>query len=120
MVAYMCTQAAFRLYGDRVKRWATLNEPLTFCNAGYGTGLHAPGRCSDRSRCAEGDSTKEPALCSYHALLAHAAVGGQAGRPGLPEVGPFLPAAHAVLDTLQVKAMICKSVSTGEGAAGSL
>lgn len=35
-------------------------------------GIHAPGRCSDRGRCAEGDSDVEPHLCAYHAILAHA------------------------------------------------
>jgi hypothetical protein len=40
----------------------------------------APGRCSDRARCAEGDSEREPELCAYHALLAHAEVGQGRGR----------------------------------------
>ena len=29
--------------GDRVRRWATLNEPGAIANAGYGSGEHAPG-----------------------------------------------------------------------------
>ncbi|GAB4821358.1 hypothetical protein N2152v2_008404 [Parachlorella kessleri] len=65
-------EAAFKLFGDRVKYWSTLNEPLTFCTAGYKTGAMAPGRCSDRAKCPAGDSEKEPELCAYHALLAHA------------------------------------------------
>lgn len=67
-------QAAFMLFGDRVKYWSTINEPLTICQEGFGTGSMAPGRCSDRGRCSQGDSTIEPQLCAYHTLLAHAAV----------------------------------------------
>ena len=36
----------FREFGDRVSRWLTFNEPWTFAFLGYGTGTHAPGRCS--------------------------------------------------------------------------
>lgn len=35
------------------------------------SGLFAPGRCSDRSRCAEGDSATEGYIVARHALLAH-------------------------------------------------
>lgn len=65
--------ACFAAFGDRVKHWLTFNEPLTFCPLGYGSGSHAPGRCSDRSYCAEGNSTTEPWLCGHHVLLSHAA-----------------------------------------------
>lgn len=34
-----CIQA----FGDRVRHWMILNEPLVFCGAGYFLGLHAPG-----------------------------------------------------------------------------
>jgi len=64
--------AAFSAYGDRVKKWITFNEPLSFTNLGYGTGQHAPGRCSDRTRCQFGDSSTEPYLAAHHVLLAHA------------------------------------------------
>lgn len=33
-----------RLFGDRVKHWMVLNEPMAFTGAGYFLGLHAPGR----------------------------------------------------------------------------
>ena len=35
-----------RRYGDRVKRFATFNEPSVFSLLGYGFGTHAPGVCS--------------------------------------------------------------------------
>ncbi|MCP9201279.1 GH1 family beta-glucosidase [Gramella sp. GC03-9] len=31
-------------FGDRVKHWMVLNEPLVFTGAGYFLGLHAPGK----------------------------------------------------------------------------
>ncbi len=33
-----------RLFGDRVKTWMVLNEPMAFTGAGYFLGMHAPGR----------------------------------------------------------------------------
>lgn len=33
-----------RLFGDKVKNWMVLNEPMAFTGAGYFLGLHAPGR----------------------------------------------------------------------------
>ena len=31
-------------FGDRVKRWMVLNEPMVFTGAGYFLGVHAPGK----------------------------------------------------------------------------
>src|SRR5450631_4688181 len=31
-------------FGDRVKRWMILNEPIVFTGAGYFLGVHAPGK----------------------------------------------------------------------------
>lgn len=33
-----------RYFGDRVKNWMVLNEPMVFTGAGYFLGVHAPGR----------------------------------------------------------------------------
>jgi beta-glucosidase len=33
-----------RQFGDRVKRWMILNEPIVFTGAGYFLGVHAPGK----------------------------------------------------------------------------
>lgn len=65
--------ACFAAFGDRVKYWITLNEPLQFAYTGHGTGIHAPGRCSDRSWSPVGDSHTEPYIAAHNALLAHAA-----------------------------------------------
>lgn len=66
-------EACFAAFGDRVKHWITLNEPLRYSLFGYGIGIHAPGRTSDRSRSPEGDTSTEPYLTAHNALLAHAA-----------------------------------------------
>eukprot|EP00008_Paramoeba_atlantica_P013125 CAMPEP_0201476092 /NCGR_PEP_ID=MMETSP0151_2-20130828/1377_1 /ASSEMBLY_ACC=CAM_ASM_000257 /TAXON_ID=200890 /ORGANISM="Paramoeba atlantica, Strain 621/1 / CCAP 1560/9" /LENGTH=497 /DNA_ID=CAMNT_0047856373 /DNA_START=96 /DNA_END=1589 /DNA_ORIENTATION=+ len=65
----------FQTYGDRVKNWITINEPRTVASLGYDLGYHAPGRCSDRSHCPEGDSSTEPYIAAYNMLNAHAAAG---------------------------------------------
>ena len=52
----------FGRFADRVPLWITFNEPHTFIRQGYSEGVMAPGRCSDRTRCTEGDSFTEPYL----------------------------------------------------------
>eukprot|EP00249_Psilotum_nudum_P032012 c47105_g1_i1 orf=277-1869(+) len=66
-------ETCFDAFGDRVKNWITLNEPLQFSYNGYGSGVHAPGRCSDCSLSPVGNSAVEPYIAAHHALLAHAA-----------------------------------------------
>lgn len=54
----------FRLYGDRVKSWITINEPLVYCTMNFAAGYLVP--------------TVEPVpgvgeyLCGHNALKAHA------------------------------------------------
>lgn len=57
----------------KVKHWITLNEPWCSSVLGYNTGLFAPGRCSDRTKNAEGDSTREHLVAAHSLLLAHGA-----------------------------------------------
>ncbi len=62
-------------YGDRVKNWMVLNEPMVFTGAGYFLGVHAPGK--------KGFSNFLPA--AHHAVLCQA-VGARvlkSLRPGL-------------------------------------
>lgn len=37
-------QFCIRTYGDKVKYWMVLNEPMVFTGAGYFLGIHAPGK----------------------------------------------------------------------------
>jgi len=37
-------QFCIKTFGDRVKHWIVLNEPMVFTGAGYFLGIHAPGR----------------------------------------------------------------------------
>lgn len=65
----------FKLFGDRVKYWITLNEPWTYSQRGYAVGTFAPGRCSqwENSHCSVGDSGREPYFVAHHLLLSHGA-----------------------------------------------
>lgn len=38
------TEQCCKLFGDRVKNWIVLNEPMVFTGAGYFLGVHAPGK----------------------------------------------------------------------------
>ncbi|RYD82014.1 MAG: beta-glucosidase [Sphingobacteriales bacterium] len=38
------TEICVKNFGDRVKNWMVLNEPMAFTGAGYFLGLHAPGK----------------------------------------------------------------------------
>lgn len=66
----LCT----RYFGDRVKHWMILNEPMVFTGAGYFLGIHAPGR---------------KGLDSFLASIHHAAMcqaeGGRIVRSMLPK-----------------------------------
>jgi beta-glucosidase len=55
-----------KTFGDRVKNWMILNEPMVFTGAGYFLGIHAPGK--------KGLASFLPAV--HHAALAQA----QGGR----------------------------------------
>ena len=39
-------EVCFREFGDRVKMWATFNEPQSFVPDGYGSNANAPGNYS--------------------------------------------------------------------------
>ena len=86
-------EACFRAFGDRVKMWATINEPWTAAYMGYQLGVHAPGRCSNRTQCpAGGDSATESYMVAHNMLNAHAAVVNLYRRryqqqPSAPEKG---------------------------------
>ncbi|KAF9664890.1 hypothetical protein SADUNF_Sadunf16G0065000 [Salix dunnii] len=66
----------FKNFGDRVKKWITLNEPWMFSVQGYDLGTMAPGRISvvvnDPHRSLNTGAT-EVYKVTHHLLLAHAA-----------------------------------------------
>ncbi|KAF7824503.1 vicianin hydrolase-like [Senna tora] len=64
----------FKTFGDRVKNWVTLNNPLSLSSNGYNGGTVAPGRCSNYvGNCTAGNSATEPYIIAHHLILAHAA-----------------------------------------------
>lgn len=69
-------EICFKEFGDRVKYWATMNEPNLFVPLGYTVGIFPPTRCSvfhRNSACITGNfSSSEPYLAAHHVLLAHA------------------------------------------------
>ncbi|KAL0456773.1 UNVERIFIED_CONTAM: Beta-glucosidase 12 [Sesamum latifolium] len=69
-------ELCFKKFGDRIKHWITINEPFIFANGGYDgdlVGSLAPGRCSSRDKCSQGNSSTEPYIVAHHLLLCHAA-----------------------------------------------
>jgi beta-glucosidase len=66
--------------GDRVKVWATLNEPWCSAYLGYAAGRHAPGR-------------QEPAAAhraAHHLMLGHGLAAGRLHEAGADAVGIVL------------------------------
>ncbi|CAN8278333.1 unnamed protein product [Cochlearia groenlandica] len=65
----------FKSFGDRVKHWITLNEPLTVVQQGYLQGVMAPGRCSKftNPNCTAGDGATEPYIVGHNLILSHGA-----------------------------------------------
>jgi len=72
-------RAVFDKLGDRVQRWATLNEPWCSAFLGHATGEHAPGKCN----------YAEAYQTAHHLLLAHGQTvqqfrqGGYGGQIGI-------------------------------------
>ncbi|XP_075667575.1 beta-glucosidase 46-like isoform X2 [Castanea sativa] len=64
----------FKSFGDRVKYWATFNEPNLQVTSGYRSGLYPPARCSSPfGNCNDGDSEMEPFVAAHNIILSHAA-----------------------------------------------
>ncbi len=79
------TAVCAKAFGDRVKYWMVMNEPMVFTGAGYFLGLHAPGK--------KGLNNFLPAV--HHAVLAMAE-GGRVLRSLLPqaEIGTTFSCSH--------------------------
>ncbi|KAJ3514699.1 hypothetical protein NLJ89_g2221 [Agrocybe chaxingu] len=65
-------KTCFDAFGDLVKHWITLNEPWCIAVLGYGYGVFAPGRSSDRTKSPEGNSSTEPWIVAHNLILSHA------------------------------------------------
>ncbi|XVF49662.1 hypothetical protein PTKIN_Ptkin04bG0030900 [Pterospermum kingtungense] len=101
-------EICFKTFGDRVKNWITINEPLIMAKFGYAMGVAPPGRCSDGTSCPAGNSATEPYIAAHNILLAHATVAklykdkyqaAQGGQIGLSHVGQYVePYSDTVLD----------------------
>ncbi|XVF87695.1 hypothetical protein PTKIN_Ptkin18bG0141200 [Pterospermum kingtungense] len=64
----------FKHFGDRVKYWATFNEPNVAAIRGYRSGIYPPSRCSGSfGNCSRGDSEIEPFVAAHNMILSHAA-----------------------------------------------
>lgn len=68
-------EICFKHFGDRIKLWATMNEPWIYSTMGYDGGSLAPGRCSAwrNNNCSAGNSATEPYIVGHNMLLAHGA-----------------------------------------------
>uniref|UniRef100_A0ACD5Y8C4 Uncharacterized protein n=1 Tax=Avena sativa TaxID=4498 RepID=A0ACD5Y8C4_AVESA len=103
-------ELCFKLFGDRVKFWTTINEPTIFASGGYSVGNTAPGRCSPyvSKSCGAGDSATEPYIVGHNLLIAHAEAvslyrtkyqAAQKGQIGITQVShffyPYDPASDA-------------------------
>jgi beta-glucosidase len=76
IVGWFCDYVSLCIshFGDRIKYWMILNEPMVFTGAGYYLGIHAPGR--------KGMKNFLPAV--HHAALCQAE-GGRIVRSLLPD-----------------------------------
>ncbi|KAK4285546.1 hypothetical protein QN277_002232 [Acacia crassicarpa] len=63
-------EICFKEFGDRVKHWITLNEPLSYTAGGYANGC---AKWANPNCKKIGDSSTLPYLASHYQLLAHAA-----------------------------------------------
>ncbi|TXG73714.1 hypothetical protein EZV62_002293 [Acer yangbiense] len=77
----------FRTFGDRVKNWVTINEPLITVKYGYDLGFPPSSRCSDRKTCKAGNSSTEPYTVAHNFLLAHATAASLYKRRFQPKQG---------------------------------
>ncbi|KAF8999138.1 beta-glucosidase 1A [Cyathus striatus] len=65
------SKVCFDAFGDIVKHWITINEPWCVTTLGYGYGVFAPGRSSNRQRSDEGNTSTEPWIVAHNLILSH-------------------------------------------------
>ncbi|XP_042518471.1 beta-glucosidase 18-like [Macadamia integrifolia] len=67
-------EVCFKAFGDRVKYWATMNEPNLVVKLGYITGDLPPNHCTKPSKngCQYGNPAREPYVAAHNMILSHA------------------------------------------------
>ncbi|CAD6260298.1 unnamed protein product [Miscanthus lutarioriparius] len=66
-------ELCFKMFGDRVKHWATFNEPNLMAKLAYFNGKYPPSHCSKPfGKCDSGNSSTEPYIAAHNMILAHA------------------------------------------------
>lgn len=66
-------EVCFKMFGDRVKFWTTINEPNLLTKFSYMDGWYPPCRCSKPfGNCAFGNSSIEPYIVAHNMILSHA------------------------------------------------
>ncbi|KAL5213850.1 hypothetical protein ABZP36_003002 [Zizania latifolia] len=66
-------EICFKMFGDRVKFWATFNQPNLSIKFSYMDGWYAPGRCSKPfGNCTLGNSSIEPYIAGHNIIMSHA------------------------------------------------
>ncbi|XP_047063882.1 probable inactive beta-glucosidase 14 [Lolium rigidum] len=66
-------EVCFKMFGDRVKFWVTMNQPNLLAKFAYMDGWFPPSRCSKPfGNCAFGNSSKEPYIAAHNMILSHA------------------------------------------------
>lgn len=66
-------ETCFKNFGNRVKYWATINEPNLFAELAYMKGVFPPVHCSPPfGKCTSGNSDIEPLFVVHNSILAHA------------------------------------------------
>ncbi|KAM0855166.1 hypothetical protein ACQ4PT_049960 [Festuca glaucescens] len=66
-------EVCFKMFGDRVKFWVTMNQPNLLAKFAYMDGWFPPSRCSKPfGNCAFGNSSTEPYIAAHNMILSHA------------------------------------------------
>ena len=66
-------EVCFKMFGDRVKFWVTMNQPNLLAKFAYMDGWFPPGRCSKPfGNCDFGNSSIEPYIAGHNMILSHA------------------------------------------------
>ncbi|MBC7917919.1 MAG: beta-glucosidase [Rhodoferax sp.] len=97
-------QTIVKAFGDRVKHWITLNEPICFTRMSYGTGKRGPGlQLSEQVV----NQTYHHALLAHgHGVMAVREFGGPGAKVGLTDCSEaFIPLSETPADIAAARAV---------------